>query len=403
MRIAIFNDYQLPLPAVKGGSVPSLINFILDQNEIEQKLDIDVYSCCNEAAETAAKEYKHTRFVYSKDAEKIRFRTNLKFVLKNRFRIPFDLSMIPMPASAKKHFKKQKYDVVYISGYVRGALPIIEIAKQNGAKVIVHHHTVTDYLNEPTIKGAEIIEESDAVVFVSKFAADYARTGTPNQNKKLRVFENAIDTEKFAIENRAAAREEIRQKYGIESDDTVVLFVGRMVEVKGALELIRAVNALNHEKKVKLLVVGGATYSSTKVSPYVQKCLDEARNNPNIIFTGYINYKDMPKYYVAADISTLISRCDEACGLVGIESMAAGLPVITTDRGGIGEYVIKDCKIVVGDGEDLVQRITSALEELCENPELRKTMGLCGVERAKVFSKKDYYLRFVELLENVVQ
>lgn len=403
MRIAVFNDYQLPLPAVKGGSVADLINFILDQNEIDQKLDIDVYSCWNEAAEVVASQYKHTHYIYSKDAQKVRFKTNLKFVLKNKFRIPFNLSSIPMPASAKRYFWNQKYDVVYISGYVRGALPIIEIAKQNGAKVIVHHHTVTDYLNDPTIKGAEVIEQSDAVMFVSEFAANYARVGTPEQNQKLRVFGNAIDTEKFAFADRTAVREEIRSKYGIEKDDIVVLFVGRMVENKGAFELIRAINSLEAQKRVKLLVVGGATYNSTKMSPYVKKCLNEAKNNPNVIFAGYVDYKNMPKYYVAADISTLISRYNEACGLVGIESMAAGLPVITTDRGGIGEYVSEECKIVVGDGDDIEQRITTALLKLCDNPELRRTMGESGVKRANIFNKKDYYSKFVNFLESVTQ
>lgn len=403
MRIAIFNDYQLPLPAVKGGSVASLINFILDQNEIEQKLDIDVYSCWNKTAEAAARKYKHTRFIYSKDAERVRFKTNLKFVLKNKCHIPFDLSSIPMPASSKKFFQNQKYDVVYISGYVRGALPIIEIAKQNGAKVIVHHHTVTDYLNDPSIKGAEIIEKSDAVIFVSEFAANYARTGTPEQNRKIHVFENAIDTERFAFADRTAVREEIRGKYGIEENDIVVLFVGRIVENKGTYELIRAVNPLQSEKRIVLLVIGGATYSSTKVSPYVQKCLDEGKNKSNVFFTGYVDYEDMPKYYVAADISTLISRYNEACGLVGLESMAAGLPVITTDRGGIGEYVSEECKIVVGDGEDIEQRITTALLKLCDNPELCKIMGESGMKRASLFNKKDYYSKFITLLESVTQ
>lgn len=42
MRIAIFNDYQLPLPATQGGSVPTLTNFILDENEIYHDFDIKV-------------------------------------------------------------------------------------------------------------------------------------------------------------------------------------------------------------------------------------------------------------------------------------------------------------------------------------------------------------------------
>ena len=116
MRIAIFNDYQLPIPAVKGGSVPMLTQFILDENEKNPRFEIDVYSCYDKLAEEKSKSYKHTHFIYSKDASKVRFKTNLLFTLKNKLKIPFDLSKIPMPKSAKKYFQAQSYDAVYING-----------------------------------------------------------------------------------------------------------------------------------------------------------------------------------------------------------------------------------------------------------------------------------------------
>ena len=58
-RIAIFNDFQLPLPAVRGGSVPTLTNFILDENEIQEKYKIDVFSCYDENAFIESKKYKN--------------------------------------------------------------------------------------------------------------------------------------------------------------------------------------------------------------------------------------------------------------------------------------------------------------------------------------------------------
>lgn len=400
-RIAIFNDYQLPLPAVKGGSVPTLTSFILEQNEIEGKFEFDVYSCYNQNALIDSQKYKHARFIYSKDANKVRFKTNLKFVLKNKLHIPFDLSAIPLPNSAKKHFIQEEYDVVYINGYIRGALPIISIAKANGASVIVHHHVVTDLLNEPTIHGTEIVDKCDAVLFVSEFAANYARVGTEKQNAKMGVLLNAIDIGRFNIENRSSVRKEIRNKFGIAESDTVVLFVGRMVEGKGAFELIKGFNDANLGNHVKLMIVGGATYSSKKTTPYVQKCFDEARKNENIIFTGYVDYNDIPKYYAASDVSTLISRCDEAAGLVGIESMAAGLPVITTDRGGISEYITNDCKIVTPDDEYLIENITKSIRVLSSSENLRNQMGVAGIERSNQFDKSQYFKEFAEIVESL--
>ena len=401
-RIAIFNDFQLPLPAVKGGSVPTLTNFIIDQNELKEKYQIEVFSCYNKYAVKESSKYVHTKFIYSKNANKIRFFTNLKFIVQKRFHIPFNLAAIKIPRDIKRYFESQKYDIVYINGYIRGALPIIDIAKKNGAKVLVHHHVVTDLLNEPTIRGAEIISKSDIVLFVSDFATNYAKVGSNDQNLKLTTYKNAIDVSRFLIENQNEVRNTIRRKYNINENDTVILFVGRMVESKGAYELIKGFNDAGFNDSVKLMIVGGATYSSKKVTPYIQKCLEVATANSNIIFTGYVNYNDMPNYYVSADISTLISRCDEACGLVGIESMAAGLPIVTTDRGGIGEYISNECKIITPDDEFLVENITKALKKLVANSDLRRKMGNAGIDRAGSFDKKQYFERFCEIIDAVL-
>lgn len=401
MRIAIFNDYQLPLPAVKGGSVPTLTNFILDQNEIEQKYDIDVFSCFDEKAVNESKKYSKAQFIYSKKANNVKFVTNLKFILKTKFHIPFNLSAIKMPRDVKKYFERQKYDVVYINGYIRGALPIINLAKKNGAKVIVHHHVVTDLLNEPTICGVDIVDKCARVLFVSDFATNYARVGNAEQNAKMMTFQNAIETRRFVIDNKAEVRHDIRKKHGIGENDIVVLFVGRMVGNKGAYELIKGFNKANLGRNVKLMIVGGATYNSKKITPYVQKCFNESIKNENIIFTGYVNYNDIPKYYIASDISTLVSCYDEACGLVGIESMAAGLPVITTDRGGIGEYVCDECKIVTPDDEFIVENIAKAIKTLVEDESVRIKMSIAGIERAKRFDKAEYFVRFSEIVENL--
>lgn len=395
-KIAIFTDYQLPIPATKGGSVPTLTTMLLEENERLHKYDIDVYSCYEENAVIESKKYKHTRFFFSKQANTIRFLTNLAFKSK----IPFvDLKKIPLPVSAKKIFKSNDYDLVYINGYIRGAYPII---KETSSAIIVHHHVVTDLLNEPTIIGKKIIDAADTICFDSDFARKFSQTGTTEQNNKMIPFPNAIYTDRFNFEDAEKARNEIRQKYNISDSDVVIIFVGRMVESKGCIELIRAFNNASFNDNVKLMIVGGATYSSAKQTPYVKKCIDEAKINKNIILTGYISYEDLAQYYISADISTLISRCHEACGLVGIESITAGLPVITTNRGGIGEYVVDGCKIITPDDEELTKSIEEALKELVNNEPLRKQMGEIGKHVSKKFSKEEYFKTFCDIVEKTI-
>lgn len=394
-KIAIFNDFQRPIPPVNGGSVPNLINMLLLENEVQQKFDIDVYVCNNKKAKEQAKSYKHTKFIFVKDAGFIRFMTNLCFKLK----LPVDLSEIPFPLSIKRFYKKQNYDMVYIVGYIRGALPIMKISK---APCVVHHHVVTDIINEPSIKGCEIVDKADRICFVSDFARDYARTGTEIQNQKMHTFPNTIDIDRFEQLDAENVKKEIREKYGIKEDDTVILFVGRLVRYKGALELIKAFNNAGFSDDVKLMIVGGETYASTKVTPYVQECLDEAKNNKNIILTGYVAYNDIPKYYYASDISTLLSFVNEAAGLVGIESMAAGLPLITTDRGGIKNYIPEGAKIRVEEGEDFTERVAEAIKLLVSDDKMRNKMSICAENEIKKHGRKNYYNDFCELVEQVV-
>lgn len=324
----------------------------------------------------------------------------MKFVLKNKFHFPFDLSQIALPKSAAKCFKSEKYDAVYINGYIRGALPIIRLSK---SPVVIHHHVVTDILKESTIHGQELLDGCSRMLFVSEFAVRFTQGLTDVQKNKISAFENAIDTSKFKFENPQKIKNEIRSQYGIKPDDIVILFVGRMVADKGAYELISAFNQCNFDENVKLFIVGGSTYNSKKVTAYVKRCLDESRKNKNIIMTGYVPYENIPKYYIASDISTLLSRCNEACGLVGIESMAAGLPVITTDRGGIGEYVTDECKIVTPDDEHLTDSIAAAMRTLIKNDTLREKMGDAGIERAKLFDKVTYFQRFKRIMDEVIE
>lgn len=92
LKIAVYNDLQLPLPAVDGGSVPTLLNILLDENEVHGNFDFYVFSCYSRKAVAAAKKYRYSHFDFSHLGNIIRFITNVKFILKNKLKLPFNLS-----------------------------------------------------------------------------------------------------------------------------------------------------------------------------------------------------------------------------------------------------------------------------------------------------------------------
>ena len=340
-KIAIFNDFQLPVPAVRGGAVQQLTTALLDCNELDYKYDFEVYAPYDEKAVELSKKYKHTVFHFSKLAKYIRFYTNVCHKLK----LPVDLSSMPLPPDIFRIFKKTHYDTIYVSGYVRGVLTVAKINK-NRCPVYYHHHVVTDILNEESIRGADIFKSCKKVGFVSQYACDKAKTGVEEYDEKIALFRNCIDTKKFHISNKDQIRSEIRKKYGIQDNEVVVVFVGRFVANKGVLQLLKAFKAACSEKNsLKLMLIGGETYSSNAKTEYVSSCLEIAESiKDKVIMTGFIPNDELPKIFAAGDIGCVPSVYEEACGLTALELMASGLPIITTGAGGLQEHIPLECK-----------------------------------------------------------
>lgn len=131
---------------------------------------------------------------------------------------------------------------------------------------------------------------------------------------------------------------DVREKFKIQSDDFVVLFVGRLVERKGALDLIKVVEQLK-DNKVRLILVGGG--DKQELESYVKK-----NNISNqIIFAGAVKREEILNYYKSAQVFSMPSFFDvtkddiEGLGIVYLEAQINGLPVIGTSSGGIPEAI----------------------------------------------------------------
>lgn len=138
--------------------------------------------------------------------------------------------------------------------------------------------------------------------------------------KKLSDFRYWVDLDKFKKIKGA------KQNLGIK-DKFVVLFVGRLVEEKGVLELIKASNLWNNH--ISLMIAGNGPLGS-----YIKKV---SFKNKRIKFIGRIDQNDLPLYYSVADVLIVPSTHEEGFGRVILESLACGTPVIGSSRGAIPE------------------------------------------------------------------
>ncbi len=92
---------------------------------------------------------------------------------------------------------------------------------------------------------------------------------------------------------------------------------------------------------------------------------------------------------------------EEPFGLVVVENMAIGLPLVVTNMGGIPELVTEETAFVVENDENLISNFASKLDILIENTELRKKMGEAGRKRAELFSMENYLENFYNIMKKI--
>jgi len=131
-------------------------------------------------------------------------------------------------------------------------------------------------------------------------------------------------------------REVARQQLGL-TDDKVILFVGRIEPLKGIEQLLKAVSYLTDIQGLRLIIVGGDEYSQYEMER-LQKLSHDLNIHQSVNFPGVVKHEKLPYYYSAADVCVIASYY-ESFGLVALESLACGTPVVATDVGNLKSII----------------------------------------------------------------
>jgi D-inositol-3-phosphate glycosyltransferase len=131
-------------------------------------------------------------------------------------------------------------------------------------------------------------------------------------------------------------KERARRRLNLNGED-VILFVGRIVPIKGLDSLLMAMSNLDGQKPVKLLVVGGDEQSSTPMEN-LKRLVRELRISERVTFFGFVDHEELPWFYSAADVCVMPSF-HESFGLVALESLACGTPVVATNVGAMESVI----------------------------------------------------------------
>jgi glycosyltransferase involved in cell wall biosynthesis len=178
----------------------------------------------------------------------------------------------------------------------------------------------------------------------------------------------------------ASCRAEIRRSLGANDDTVVIIQVSRMEAWKGHHLHLDALAKLKGDPRWVCWMVGGAQ------RPEEQEYMREIQQKANQLGIGervrFLGQRsDVPDLLAAADVFSQPNLGAEPFGIVFIEALAAGLPVVTTAMGGPKEIIDDSCGIVAPPGN--AELVAAALQRLIDSPDLRSRMGRSGPARAQ--------------------
>lgn len=229
------------------------------------------------------------------------------------------------------------------------------------------------------------IESADAVIAVSNGMKKDILSVYPNVDEaRVHVIENGIDPEEY----RPDPKTEVLARLGIDPARPYVVFVGRITRQKGVVHLLEAARQLPHE--ATLVLCAG--------EPDTPELATEVRTRVDELMSAGVSLVWIEKMLPRPDLIQILSHARafvcpsvyEPFGIVNLEAMACGVPVIASAVGGIPEIVVHDqtgwlVPFESSDPAGFANDLALRMRELIGDPELGRRMGATG--RARVLEK----------------
>ena len=227
----------------------------------------------------------------------------------------------------------------------------LQLQKTHGIQLVHTNHSLgavkyQSVRHKPAIANTrlaveqKILEQAHCVVATSPQEQECLRTLVSSRGQ-IEVIPCGADVMNFRLLPKA----EVRSKLGFQPQDKIVLYVGRFDPRKGIDTLVRACALLQAQgtKHLKLVIVGGSSpdLPDGQERLRIEALVAELGLPESTIFAGRIGHDLLPFYYTAADVCVIPSHY-EPFGLVAIEAMACGTPVVASAVGGLSFTVVQE-------------------------------------------------------------
>jgi len=359
LKIAMVCTEKLPIPSIRGGAIQQYIDAVLPF--IQEKHDVTVF-CVEDPGLSQKEDNHHIHIVRVSGKQKQEYVDNVIRHMKN------------------------EYDLIHVFNRPKWVNTIADAFPHTAISLSIHNEM---FLPEKISKteGEKCIQKVKFITTVSRFISEGIKKLYPEAASKLHTVYSGVDIHRYQpvwSDEAMQIKNQLKAKYGI-TNKRVVLFVGRLSPKKGAHILLKAMKTvLASHPDTALVIVGSKWYGDNQEDSYVRQVRQMSKEaDTDIIMTGFLPPKDVMPHYYMGDIFVCASQWREPLARVHYEAMAAGLPIVTTDKGGNAEVVRGAGNGIVISEYNQPQAFADAISYLLDQPCVSHEMGKTGRKLAE--------------------
>lgn len=373
-------------PSWETGGVTK-VNYELSLNLVARGHDVTVYTTDGYSSRLDVPKNQTVEV----DGIQVYYFYNLFRFLVKRMKLP---TPYYLPIVLRKEIKN--FDVIHIHEHRTLSAAIVHYyAKKHGVPYVLQSHgSVLPFFQKDRLKklfdrlfGYSILNDaSNLIALTATEAKQYVQMGM--DESKIVIIPNGINVEEFKnLPNEG----EFKQKYSIESDKKIILYLGRIDKIKGIDLLIDSfANLVKEVDNTRLVVVG----PNSDYLPILKQKVIDLGIDDNILFTGPLYGRDKLEAYIDADVYVLPSRYETFPNTV-LEAAACGTPVIITDQCGITDIVKGKLGYVVEFDTDALK---NAMYTSLNNTDLNEFSNVGGVQ---IINECFNWLNIIKIIENI--
>jgi len=307
------------------------------------------------------------------------------------------------------------YDIIH-SHYWLSGIAAASLSDFWGGTPIVHmYHTLGEMKNRIARSEAEregeyrihgekqVLRRADRIVVATIAELTQLRFLYKANQSKLVVIPPGVDVSHFY----PIPSDEAKMYVGLKPEDRMVLFVGRIEPLKGVDTLIQAMSCvqLNQERPVHLAIIGGDPAASpqemSEEMARLQKLCDDLAVGQTVVFLGKRDQDKLPYYYSAAELLVMPSHY-ESFGMVALEAMACGTPVVASEVGGLA-YLVRDGETGFTIPDQEPEALCEKISWLLNDRQLHQTMSQHAVTYAQDYAWEKVAKQIVELYYSLIK